>query len=87
MYSISGRHSGRLNEGKTPGFGMMITRICREKVINLETSDGKIANFPMWTLGWTYLIKTGLFWFNGHIITTAQFENLSAATQPLVAEI
>ena len=43
MYSISGRHS----YSKTPGFGMMITRICKEKGINLNSSDSRIANFPL----------------------------------------
>ena len=35
----------------------------------------------MWTLGWTYLKKKGMFWFNGQIITKAQFDALLPATQ------
>ena len=35
----------------------------------------------MWTLGWIFLKKKGLFWFNGRIITKAQFDALLHETQ------
>ena len=42
---------GRFVDARTPSFDMMITGICREKGIRFEATDGKIGNFPMWTLG------------------------------------
>ena len=63
MISIAGRY----NDARTPGFGMMITRICRKKSINLNAADGRISNFPMWTLGWKFLMKKGFFGLMGDL--------------------
>ena len=59
----------------------MITRIYRGKGIRFEATDGKIGNFPMWTLGWTFFMKNGIYWFNGRLISKAQFDALLPATQ------